>query len=140
MAAPSALFDLSFDDVEGVEHALAPYQGQPLLVNFWATWCPPCVQEMPDLDDLSQRHPEVQFVGLAIDTKRNVKKFLAQIPVRYAIYVPGHSGVKQMRALGNTKGGLPFTLLIDAEGKVVESILGPINKADLDVMLMDLKN
>lgn len=139
-AEPSALFDLSFDDLEGTEQALAPYQGKPMVVNFWATWCPPCVKEMPDLEELSQRHTDVQFVGLAIDTKRNVKKFLEQIPVTYDLYVPGHGGVKHMRELGNPKAGLPFTLIIDADGNVVEPILGQIDKAELDAKLDNLKN
>lgn len=134
------MFDLSFDDLNGTEQALAPYKGKPMVVNFWATWCPPCVKEMPDLEALSQSHPDVQFVGLAIDTKRNVRKFLEQIPVTYDLYVPGHGGVKHMRELGNPKAGLPFTLIIDAQGNVVEPILGQIDKAELDAKLGDLKN
>ena len=139
-AEPSALFDLAFDDLDGVEQSLATYQGKPMVVNFWATWCPPCVKEMPDLEALSQSHTDVQFVGLAIDTQRNVKKFLEQIPVSYDLYVPGHSGVKHMRELGNPKAGLPFTLIIDADGSVKEPILGPVDKAELDAILMKVKN
>lgn len=139
-AEPSALFDLAFDDLNGTERALASYKGKPLVVNFWATWCPPCVKEMPDLEALSQAHPEVQFVGLAIDTKRNVKRFLEKISVTYDLYVPGHAGVKHMRELGNPKAGLPFTLVIDAEGKVVTPLLGQIDKAELDAILSNLQN
>lgn len=130
-AAPSALFELHYDDLDGTEQALASYQGKPLVVNFWATWCPPCVKEMPELEALSQELPEVQFVGLAIDTQRNVKKFLEKVPVSYDLYVPGHGGVKDMRELGNPKAGLPFTLIIDANGEVVEPILGPVSKVEL---------
>lgn len=140
LAESSALFDLKFDDLNGTEQPLAPYQGKPMVVNFWATWCPPCVKEMPDLESLSQSHTDVEFVGLAIDTKRNVKKFLEQIPVSYDLYVPGHGGVKHMRELGNPKAGLPFTLIINAEGVVTEHILGQIDKAELDLILDNLKN
>lgn len=138
-AESSDLFELTFDDLQGEPQAMASYQGKPLVVNFWATWCPPCIKEMPDLESLSQQHPEVQFVGLAIDTKRNVKKFLEKIPVSYDLYVPGHGGVKHMRELGNPKGGLPFTLVIDAQGTVQHRLLGQIEKPQLHQMLEDLK-
>lgn len=139
-AQSSALFDLHFDDLNGVEQSLASYQGKPMVVNFWATWCPPCVKEMPDLEALSQEYNQVQFVGLAIDTQRNVKKFLEKIPVSYDLYVPGHDGVKQMRELGNPKAGLPFTLVIAADGTVAKHILGPVTKAELALILDNLKN
>lgn len=139
-AQTSEIFDLKFDDLAGQEQPLAPYKGKPLVINFWATWCPPCVKEMPDLESLSQTYDNVQFVGLAIDTQRNVKKFLQQVPVTYDLYVPGHSGVKYMRELGNPKAGLPFTLVIAADGTVQHELLGPINKADLGAILENLKN
>lgn len=139
-AEKTDIFDLKFDDLTGQMQPLAPYKGKPLVVNFWATWCPPCVKEMPDLESLSQSHPNVQFVGLAIDTQRNVKKFLEKIPVTYDLYVPGHSGVKHMRELGNPKAGLPFTLVIAADGTVQHKLLGPVNKADLGQILDNLKN
>lgn len=95
---------------------------------------------MPDLEALSQTHSDVQFVGLAIDTQRNVKKFLEKIAVSYDLYVPGHSGVKQMKALGNSKGGLPYTLVINADGSIQEQLLGQINKEHLGAILGNLKN
>lgn len=133
------IFDLQFDDLTGQMQPLAPYKGKPLVVNFWATWCPPCVKEMPDLESLSLTYPNVQFIGLAIDTQRNVKKFLEKVPVSYDLYVPGHGGVKHMRELGNPKAGLPFTLVIDADGTVQHQLLGPINKADLGEILDGFK-
>ncbi len=138
-ALAQSVFELSVDDLNGESTALSQYTGKPLVVNFWATWCPPCVEEMPDLEALSQSHTDVQFVGLAIDTQRNVKRFLQQIPVSYDLYVPGHSGVKHMRALGNPKGGLPFTLVISADGTVAHQILGQIDKKDLDSKINNLK-
>lgn len=134
------LFTLQFDDLHGQAQSMANYKGKPVVVNFWATWCPPCVEEMPDLEALSQTHSDVQFVGLAIDTQRNVKKFLEKIPVSYDLYVPGHSGVKQMKALGNSKGGLPYTLVINADGSIQEQLLGQINKEHLGAILGNLKN
>lgn len=115
-AAEPSFFELELPDLQGDMSALAQYRGQPLVVNFWASWCPPCVEEMPDLDRLSQSFPQVQFLGLAIDTRRNVDKFLKHTPVRYELLIPGYSGVELMRTLGNSKGGLPFTVLFDSQG------------------------
>jgi len=133
--AKGDFFMLDFPNLQGQGTALKNYVGQPLVVNFWATWCPPCVKEMPDLDRLSQQYPDVRFLGLAIDTQRNVKKFIQEIPVSYDLLVAGHAGVEVMRGLGNTKGGLPFTVLFDAQGQQQDSVLGQI---DPDALSMEI--
>lgn len=138
LAHADQVFDLVVANTQGKEQALTIYKGKPLVVNFWATWCPPCVEEMPDLDALSQKHENIQFVGMAIDTQRNVQRFLEKIPVSYDLYVPGHSGVKTMKDLGNTKAGLPYTLVIDAAGHIRHRLLGQINKQELDQLLNQL--
>lgn len=134
-AHANRVFDLVVDNTQGKEQSLSIYEGKPLVINFWATWCPPCVEEMPDLDALSQKYEDIQFVGMAIDTQRNVQRFLEKIPVSYDLYVPGHSGVKTMKELGNTKAGLPYTLVIDAAGHIRHRLLGQINKDELDQLL-----
>lgn len=138
--AESKVFAIEADDLTGQSINLESYQGKALVLNFWATWCPPCVKEMPELEALSQAHPEVQFVGLAIDTQRNVKRFLEKVPVNYAIYVTGHRGVQIMKTLGNTAGGIPFTLVLSADGSVAQQVLGQIDSAQLDQILTKLKN
>lgn len=130
-------FGLSFPDREGNEQALSAYRGSPLVVNFWATWCAPCVEEMPDLDQLSQQFPEIPFIGLAVDTQRNVDKFLERIPVRYPILITGHGGVSHMRNLGNKKGGLPFTVIFNSKGRIEHRILGQIKPDDLQAKLQN---
>lgn len=130
-ADESSFFELELPDLKGQMSALAHYRGQPLVVNFWASWCPPCVEEMPDLDRLSQSFPQVQFLGLAIDTRRNVDKFLEHTPVRYELLIPGYSGVELMRTLGNSKGGLPFTVLFDPQGQQQDQVLGQIDPDQL---------
>lgn len=126
-AAEPAFFELEFPNLQGKISALAQYRQRPLVVNFWATWCPPCVEEMPDLDKLSHQFTQVQFLGLAIDTRRNVDRFLEEIPVSYDLLIPGYSGVEVMRGLGNTKGGLPFTVLFDRHGQQQGEVLGQID-------------
>ncbi|MDR0478771.1 MAG: TlpA family protein disulfide reductase [Burkholderiaceae bacterium] len=120
------------------EVALAAFRGRPLLVNFWATWCPPCVTEMPLLSFFyAQRGVhDWQCLGLAVEDKRApVVRFLARAPVSYPIALAGLAGVQLSRGLGNTQGGLPFTLLFDANGQVKYRKTGQLQPSDLSAWL-----
>ncbi len=121
-----------FERPEGGELALAALRGQPLLVNFWATWCPPCVKEMPQLDRFSRENKQgVQVIGLAVDGPTPVREFLKKTPVGFGIGLAGFAGTELARALGNPSGGLPFSVLFDARGEVVQRKLGETNHAEL---------
>lgn len=137
-AAVGDFYQQSFSTLGGESRSMADYLGKPLLVNFWATWCPPCVKEMPDLDALSQEFPDVRFLGVAVDTTGNVNKFLLKTPVSYDILVAGHRGIQIMRDLGNRQGGLPYTMLFDSEGTEQHRVLGQITKASLAIELASL--
>ncbi|MGQ4661134.1 redoxin family protein [Lysobacter sp. F6437] len=122
-------------DLDGRQVTLpAAHAGRPLLVNFWASWCGPCIQEMPELDRFaaSQAADGVQVVGIALDDVEAVRAFLQHTPVRYPILLdapgPRDSGVQ----LGNPKGVLPFTALIDAEGRLVKQKIGPFEHGEID--------
>jgi len=137
-AAPGdgpALFDLTLPDPGGRAQPLERYRGRPLVVNFWATWCAPCVKEMPDLDALHRRFPKVQFVGIGVDTAENITQFIKKVPVAYPLLVAGNDGVDIVRSLGNTSGGLPFTVVFDADGSVRRTILGQVAVDDLAATL-----
>ena len=134
-AAPDALFSRQFPDPDGAEVRLDTWLGRPVVFNFWATWCPPCIKEMPDLEALSNKHKGVQFVGLGVDTAVNVRKFMPKVNVSYPLLVTGYGGIDLMKTLGNTTGGLPFTLVCDASGQIVERILGQVKPAELDAVL-----
>jgi thiol-disulfide isomerase/thioredoxin len=130
---PPDFWALRFDRPGGGELVLAEYRGRPLLVNFWATWCPPCVTEMPMLDAFHRaRHGSGwQVVGLAIDGPTPVREFLRQRPVGFAIGLAGLTGVDLTRQLGNAGGGLPFTVVIGADGTVLARKLGALAERDL---------
>ena len=124
--AQDELWRAQFDSPSGPPLAMAGLRGQPLVLNFWATWCPPCVREMPALDrfqrDFGPRGWRV--VGLAADTPEAVRGFLAHTPVSYAIGMTGFAGIELSRQLGNVSGGLPFTLLFGRDGAVLQRRMG----------------
>ncbi len=122
-----------FDRPDGGEMVVEQLRGKPLLVNFWATWCPPCVEEMPLIDAFFREHGGngLQVVGLAIDQPSSVRKFLAKTPVSYPIGLAGLQGTELIKQLGNTEGGLPFTLMVDADGIVAARKMGKLDTADL---------
>ena len=132
---PRVLYEATFPDLTGSPVALKRLLGRPVVANFWATWCAPCVEEMPQLDALSKSLPEIQFVGIGIDTASNISQFVTKIPVSYPLYVAGHTGIALVRELGNAAGGLPFTVLLDAEGRIFDTILGKVSPEDLNAKI-----
>jgi thiol-disulfide isomerase/thioredoxin len=136
--AADSLFDLTLPDAHGVDHALADYLGRPLVVNFWATWCPPCLREMPELDALQKKYPSVRFVGLAIDTADNVRKFVEKMRVSYPLLVVGHGGIQLMRSLGNKKAGVPFTVVYDKNGIAGHHVVGEIDPKNFEQLVQDV--
>lgn len=139
VAAPAhPFYQKSFATVQGDNVPFNRYLGSVVVLNFWATWCPPCVKEMPDLDELQHKHPAVKFVGLAVDTAANVEKFGKKVQVNYDLLVAGHAGIQLMRDLDNQAGGLPYTVVFNRQGIPLKTYLGQINPADLDRYLADL--
>lgn len=114
------LWQASFETPQGTRLTMADLRGHPLVLNFWATWCPPCIREMPALDRFAREHASRgwRVVGLAVDQVQPVRDFLARTPVSYAIGLTGLAGIELSRRLGNTAGGLPFTLVFNRDGSL----------------------
>ena len=117
-------FGRSFEDLRGGSVALSGRVGQPVVLNFWASWCAPCVREMPLLESLHHSHPALAIIGLAIDTRANVQRFLLKVPVSYELLLGGVDGISVMRDLGNKGGGLPFTVFFNRGGRIAGTVLG----------------
>jgi thiol-disulfide isomerase/thioredoxin len=120
----------AYPDLSGRERRLLEWQGRPLLCNFWATWCAPCREELPLLDAL-HRENRVQVVGIAIDNAANVRDFLENVRVGYPVLIAGASAIDLMRRLGNRSGGLPYTVVLDAAGRVRHRRLGAYSPEEL---------
>ena len=131
--AVAQLMDAQLQDVAGQAQTLARYKGHVLVVNFWASWCGPCVAEMPELVRLHDAYSGkgVQFVGIGVDSQQNVQTFLKKVPVDYPILVSGFGGADLARSLGNSAGALPFTVVIDANGVVRSTKLGQVAPVEL---------
>lgn len=109
------------------------WRGKVLVVNFWASWCPPCVEEMPTLDKIAQEYvsKNVLIVGIGIDSPSNIRQFLEKTPVSYPIMIGGLDGSALAKQMGNAQGALPYTVIINAKGKSVFTKLGKISEEEL---------
>jgi thiol-disulfide isomerase/thioredoxin len=109
------------------------WRGKVLVVNFWASWCPPCVEEMPALDKMAQEYASknVLIVGIGIDSPSNIREFLQKTPVSYPIVIGGLEGSNLSKQMGNTQGALPYTVVINAKGKSIYTKLGKISEEEL---------
>ena len=131
------LYKQTLPDAKGVRQALAQYKGKAMLVNFWAPWCGPCVQEMPELSALAagEAGKKLQVIGIGIDSPTNIAEFADKFHISYPVLVAGLSGTELSRQFGNSGGGLPYTVLIGADGQVKKTYLGRLKfeqlKADL---------
>jgi thiol-disulfide isomerase/thioredoxin len=135
--AVEAMFAQTFDDAAGQPQALAQWRGRLLVVNFWATWCAPCVEEMPELERVHRdyRQHNVTVIGLAIDSPAAVARFRDQLQLTLPLLLAGTDGTRIARELGNPSGALPYTVLIDPAGRVVQGRLGRIREAELRAWL-----
>jgi thiol-disulfide isomerase/thioredoxin len=130
----------TFHDLHGQPRRLSEWQGRPLLVNFWATWCAPCREELPLLDTarLQNAAKRLEVVGIAVDNADNVRDYLKATRVGYPILIANAHAIELMRRLGNRSGALPFSVTLDAAGRLRHRKLGPYSAAELDAEIAAL--
>jgi len=132
-SAGAEIWPMRFETPQGGQLEMAGLRGKPLLLNFWATWCPPCVTELPLLDRFHREQTASgwQVIGLAVDNPEPVRDFLGKGPVGYPVGIAGMGGVELSRTMGNAAGALPFTVVFDRSANVVQRKLGVLTVDDL---------
>jgi thiol-disulfide isomerase/thioredoxin len=136
-AAAQLLMLTSLSDLNGKSQVISRWRGKVLVLNFWATWCAPCREEIPTLKSVQHVYAAngVQFVGIAIDSMSKVRDFAEEMHVDYVLLIGGTEALVLSRDLGNHAGALPFTVVLDRSGKVVFAHAGAVNEAILSAIL-----
>jgi thiol-disulfide isomerase/thioredoxin len=136
-AASARRPDFAFPDQHGRLRRLADWDGKVVVVNFWATWCAPCLEEIPILIELQEAYAErgVQFVGVAVDELEPVREYAGRVGLNYPTAQGDAAALDVMRRFGNRKGGLPFTAFVDRRGGIAHRHTGPITRRALAELL-----
>ncbi|MCB1736318.1 MAG: TlpA family protein disulfide reductase [Gammaproteobacteria bacterium] len=126
--------------LDGKTVSSAQFKGKVLVVNFWATWCPPCLREIPLFMDLQKEFGDkgLQFVGIVIDTSEKVQAFADANPFNYPVALATTGGSQLSLAYGNVLGALPFTAVINRDGEVVFTQAGEITRSKADEQILPL--
>lgn len=127
-AEPALQF--SFPDMDGRVQAVSQWRDKILVINFWATWCPPCLKEIPEFIQWQQayRAKNLQFVGIAIDDRESVADYLQRVAVNYPLLIAGDEGSVLAHQLGNIINAVPFTVIVDQQGQIVHRQPGELTK------------
>jgi thiol-disulfide isomerase/thioredoxin len=131
--AENAFWSMQFETPAGGVMAMAALRGRPVLLNFWATWCPPCVDELPLLDAFHKENAAngSQVLGIAVDQLASVQSFLMRQPLSFPVVLGGSGGAALSKSFGNLTGGLPFSVLLGADGAVRARKIGKLSAQDL---------
>lgn len=138
---PSApIFAATLDNLEGKPLPLADFRGKPLVLNFWATWCPPCRKEIPELIEFHNRYVSrgVTLIGIAVEDKARVAEFVAATPIPFPVLVGRDQGIALLQALGNQSAGLPYTVVLDRQGNIVFTKRGALTRERLEQVIAPL--
>ncbi len=135
-----ALRSAGFPDLAGQTRSLSEWRGRVLVCNFWATWCAPCREEIPMLMAVRAKYAAsgLEIVGIAIDNPAKVRQFAASFKISYPILLAEGDGLDLMRRLGNSVGGLPYTVVADRQGGIAHRKLGALRQDDLEAILAPL--
>jgi thiol-disulfide isomerase/thioredoxin len=131
------LMAASLPDVEGKPQALAQWQGKVMVVNFWATWCRPCLEEIPEFIRMQEKlgNQGLQFVGIAIDDRIKAREFALKYHMNYPVLIGEIGAIELVRIAGNAHGGLPFTVIVDRRGRLIGTELGGLNEQKLTAII-----
>ena len=139
-AEPAITMGFALPDLTGKTRTLADYRGKTVLLNFWATWCPPCRREIPGFIRLQQRYggQGLQIVGISVDNPEAVARYWQEMRINYPLLLADDSVYGLMSAYGNSQGGLPYSVLIKPDGQVAARRIGAYDEQELEALLLPL--
>lgn len=134
------LTQFSLLDLSNKQHAIKEWEGKVLVINFWATWCPPCLKEMPEFVALQNEYKEkgLQFIGIALDETEPVKEFIDSHKITYPVLLGGDQGMAIAHDLGNVVNTVPFTVIVDKKGNIVQRQMGTLSREQLLKIIVPL--
>ncbi|HSO07101.1 MAG TPA: TlpA disulfide reductase family protein [Pelomicrobium sp.] len=138
--AAAVLLAATFEDLGGGRRAVGDWRGKVLVVNFWATWCAPCREEIPEFVRLQEQFRDrgVQFVGIAVDQRDAVERFAREFGINYPVLVGSLDAIEVSKAAGNRVGALPFTAILGRDGQLAKVHLGKLDAETLTPVLSQL--
>ena len=142
MQHPIPLMEFSLADISGNIRSISEWQGKILIINFWATWCPPCLKEIPEFIELQSEYAEqnVQFIGIAIDKPHLVDDYLSFIDINYPILIAETEGGKLSHKLGNTFDAIPYTVIVNQQSQIIFRHPGELSKQKLHGLIEPLND
>lgn len=128
-------------DDKGVPRSIEEWNGRPLAINFWATWCPPCRREIPLLNELRRRHSAegLEIIGVAVDFREDVLAYMQKTPIEYPILIGEQDGLDAAKAFGMETMGYPFTVFTDRQGRIITVHVGELHEAQAEAILAAVK-
>jgi thiol-disulfide isomerase/thioredoxin len=137
---PTPLPDFNLPDVSGNLHSISEWQGKILIINFWATWCPPCRKEIPEFIALQEQYSGkgMQFIGIAIDDQDAVEDYLVSTKINYPMLIGGLDGIALAHQLGNSIDAVPFTLIVDQQGQIIYRHPGEFSREQITEIIRPL--
>jgi len=132
------LFKSEIMSVDGEKVLFSKFEGKWLLINFWATWCAPCREEIPELNEFAHTNKDVKTIAIAIDDLESVNKFTKKIPINYSSFIAENEGVELSQSLGNDRGILPFSVIISPDKKIEKIFYGKLEFNQLNQTLKAL--
>jgi len=139
-SAAGTLMQAVLPDLSGQPQRIDQWKGKVLVVNFWATWCPPCREEIPAFIRTQEKlgSKGLQIVGIAIDQLDKVKPYSAEMRINYPVLIGELEAIDLSRQAGNRLGGLPYTVILDRQGSIVKTELGGVNQEKLERIVLPL--
>ncbi len=134
------VMESQFNDLKGQSQALSQWRGKVVVVNWWATWCAPCREEMPIFVEMQAKYRDrgLIFIGLAVDQKAKVESFAREFGINYPLLLADVASIDLARKIGNAAGGMPYTVVIDRQGRVAFTHLGAVRQPDFEKRVLEL--